>query len=261
MHAARSGAFIVDFLKRLWPRPATPKSPPPGRTSESLMAQGQLTEALAAVETEPADAVSMRLKGFCLEKLGRLDEALDSAEEAIKLEPRNLQGWVLRGQVLAGLDLPGEALACFEMALHLDPANEDARQGQVAALCVVSDEPRTRAQGWVKTGGRLVSGGHRAEALTCFMRACDADPTYVGAWANRGALLSQMGRHEDALACVQEAVRLNAEDDMAWYVKATVHAVSGDFATARTCLDTALRLNPGNTRARAYRERVIAELR
>jgi tetratricopeptide (TPR) repeat protein len=67
------------------------------RTAEALMI------AQSAVETNPSSAKAISLKGLCLERLGRMAEALDCYEKVIELKPDSAIDRIKVNQLRAGL--------------------------------------------------------------------------------------------------------------------------------------------------------------
>ncbi|NXI80361.1 TTC31 protein, partial [Rhipidura dahli] len=102
------------------PQPLQIRAPSPGTIEQSLMladhgiaaAQlGQHTEAVyaftVALELNPREHRLLGNRSYCLEKLGRYEEALADAEAALALRPGWPKGSFRKGKALRGLQVPG----------------------------------------------------------------------------------------------------------------------------------------------------------
>lgn len=74
-------------------------------------------------------------RAIILAKLGRLDEALASTDEAIRKGLRNPQVYNNRGEMLARLSKVDESVASFDEALKLNPRYSPAHFGKARTLC------------------------------------------------------------------------------------------------------------------------------
>ncbi|NXB98634.1 TTC31 protein, partial [Orthonyx spaldingii] len=104
------------------PQPLQPRAPSPSTVAQSLalaghgiMAaqMGQHTEAVwaftLALELNPWEHRLLGNRSYCLEKLGRYEEALADAEAALRLQPGWPKGSFRKGKALRGLQVPGAA--------------------------------------------------------------------------------------------------------------------------------------------------------
>lgn len=64
--------------------------------------------------------------------------------------------------------------------------------------------------------------GNYEEALKCYEKALEIDPSYKLGWLNTGSTLATMGRYDEALKSYDEAVRLEPNSADAWYNRAVV---------------------------------------
>ena len=62
-------------------------------------------------------------KGFALEKLEKLEEALECYNGLLKIEPGNTDAWNNKGFVLSKLGKSEDALECYNEAINIDPGN------------------------------------------------------------------------------------------------------------------------------------------
>jgi glycosyltransferase involved in cell wall biosynthesis len=92
------------------------------------------------------------------------------------------------------------------------------------------------------------------EALQCYERALDLDPTHVWAWYDKGQTLEKLGQYDQALQAVCEADRLLRADDgnRTWIHSelGTLFRLLKDRQQAKHQFETALRYNTRNRIAR-----------
>ena len=127
----------------------SPSGPPPGHemagTGDILMAQQLVARGnaadlpralelvdrgLAAMPAEakklPPSAVFWTVKGICLNRLGRKEEALKIFDLALELDPGYAIAWNNRGNVLDDLGRLEESLAAYDKAVALDPRDANS---------------------------------------------------------------------------------------------------------------------------------------
>jgi protein O-GlcNAc transferase len=160
--------------------------------------------------------------GLALQHLGRLDEALNSLDQALALAPDHIEAINSRGNVLLKLKRLAEALAAFDRLVALRPDLPEAfnNRGIVLkemdrpedALCSYDRAVALRpdyAEAIHNRGNALQRLDRLAEALASFDRALALKPGYADAFHNRGRVLQQFGRLDDALESYQRAVALS----------------------------------------------------
>ncbi|NWR04997.1 TTC31 protein, partial [Paradoxornis webbianus] len=104
------------------PQPVQPRPPSPSTIEQSLALaghgiqaaqMGEHTEAVwaftVALELNPREHRLLGNRSYCLEKLGRYEEALADAEAALALRPGWPKGSFRKGKALRGLKVPGGA--------------------------------------------------------------------------------------------------------------------------------------------------------
>ncbi|NWT90132.1 TTC31 protein, partial [Lanius ludovicianus] len=120
-------------------QPLQPRVPSPSTVEQSLMLAGhgiaaaqvgQHTEAVhaftVALELNPREHRLLGNRSYCLEKLGRYEEALADAEAALALRPGWPKGSFRKGKALRGLQRYAEAARTFEELLLQDGACAEA---------------------------------------------------------------------------------------------------------------------------------------
>lgn len=219
-----------------------------GRSTELMrirgaetFAQGRYEESAGlyrqVLERDPADFISYKALGFCLDKIGDSEEAM--AQLALALE-RGTTGDAERDRmeraeiyrILGGLAiLHGQAtrgIAAFRASLELDPerldprlklANALARTGHLAEALAEYDRVLAKAPDLatvlVKRATVLVNLGRREEAVATFRRAVDAAPADVGVRLRFAEALAYLGDQPGATAQRAAAAKLHGEGDAA----------------------------------------------
>lgn len=112
----------------------------------ALAQRGCLEEAVYCCGKElaldPKSRKALRLKAFCLNDLGRFEEALgslDALEETRSEERGGLFASIGRGYALMGLGRFGESIRCFDEALNARPGMKDALIYKGMALYLAGD--------------------------------------------------------------------------------------------------------------------------
>ncbi|XP_077638691.1 tetratricopeptide repeat protein 31 [Lonchura striata] len=176
------------------PQPLQPRPPSPSTVEQSLALaghgieaaqMGQHTEAVwaftVALELNPREHRFLGNRSYCLEKLGRYEEALADAEAALVLRPGWPKGSFRKGKALRGLQRYAEAAHAFEELLLQDGAcaeaaaqledcrallQQSSRPGgvPVSPFLLKAKEPLSLPAGWPTrscqdTGDKSVMGG------------------------------------------------------------------------------------------------------
>lgn len=212
-----------------------------------------LREAQLRTPTDPAVLFAL---GFCLEKVGETDEAIDAYESAIDInsdlrnaherlaaiylrrddlqlaithyehlcycEPDN----VAASLALAGLYLRTEqfddAIRRFEYAIAIDPENWEAQDDLVTAY---------------------VEAGRLDDAVDRLVTLIDRDPHCVENHVRLGDLLRDMGQDRAAADAFAHAVKLNPDHLEASIKLGAVNLRKGDYGQAMKAFTHATELN------------------
>ncbi|XP_030804334.1 tetratricopeptide repeat protein 31 isoform X1 [Camarhynchus parvulus] len=121
------------------PQPPQARPPSPSTVAQSLALAGHGIEAAqmgqhaeavwaftVALELNPREHRLLGNRSYCLEKLGRYEEALADAEAALALRPGWPKGSFRKGKALRGLQRYAEATRTFEELLLQDGAYAEA---------------------------------------------------------------------------------------------------------------------------------------
>lgn len=103
---------------------------------------------------------------------------------------------------------------------------------------------QTQAWEWIDRGISLGVLGREEEALACFDKALEMEPSDAAALTNKGSCLVRLGRHDQALICYDRALVSDPKDRVAWSNKAGCLETLGRLDEARRCIEEALRLEP-----------------
>ena len=101
--------------------------PDPLADGQKLLDAGEAQKALESFEkvlfAQPDNAAALLKKAAALEKMSRLDEALDFCDRALKRDQSQTVAFLQKGGLLNKLNRHTEALDCFEQALHTQDKN------------------------------------------------------------------------------------------------------------------------------------------
>lgn len=103
----------------------------------------------------------------------------------------------------------------------------------------------TIAAAWRGKGDGLMMTGRYDKALRSYERALEIDPASAAEWCRKGNALQMLLRFEDAMACYNEALRIDPEFAEAWNRKGSTLNRLGRYSEALDCFDRALEIDPG----------------
>ena len=186
---------------------------------------GRYEEAAECYETlvaiSPQDALAWSRRSAVLLRLGRHDEALRSCERAIEIHPDTAGFWGDHGVILLGAGQPDRALASFERALQLDAGDPTS---------------------WIRRGMALSELACYEEASASFARSSELDPGSELAYVYNCAALIELKRCERALPLAQRALEINPAQPLAWAVLGTAQAGVNRYREALVSVERAIEL-------------------
>jgi tetratricopeptide (TPR) repeat protein len=185
------------------------------------------------------------------------------AFHCLLLKPVNYNAYLLLASVAAGLGFHDLMRALYARAdsvsgtpIRLVPQEKNAlealvRNNKTEALqktlrglqskCSFSNG----AIAWRRKGdAALREYKGEAEALKCFDKALEINPTDAGAWSGKGIALDQLGRREEAMKCYDKALEINPGAAYVWSNKIGVLTYLKKFEEAIVCLDKLLEIEP-----------------
>ncbi|MEM2123825.1 MAG: tetratricopeptide repeat protein, partial [Methanolinea sp.] len=121
---------------------------------------------------------------------------------------------------------------------------------------------------WFKKGVDLYyRQGRFLDAIECFDRVIEMDPSHVDAWREKGVCLKELGRYEEALQCFDRVLDLNDRTPATYYARGEalerLGRERGDFTLyekAIECFDIVIQKEPDNVNAWNYRGVCFKEL-
>lgn len=91
------------------------------------------------------------------------------------------------------------------------------------------------ANAWFYKGEDLDKEGRPAEALACFEKALEIDPTAAYTWYSKGVALGKLARADEELASYDRALEINPSFAEAWFNKAVTLGTARRFREAIEC--------------------------
>ena len=209
-----------------------------GQTSTSAMAAalaphraGDWPAAIAAYDAvlarEPGHMDALHLKGATLAQSGQLDKAVPLLAQTFDQKPDRS----VRGDHLV------RALQQIGAAVRGDGPGDTTRLLPAAEAPLVA---------W---GMALMRLDRRAEALTCFDLAIEANPRSVYGHFHRGTALIGLERPDDALESLRQAVALRPDLTQAHGKIGNILNAQGDRRAAADCYRRVLEVEPENADA------------
>ena len=97
---------------------------------------------------------------------------------------------------------------------------------------------------WINKGVSLDNLGRYEEAIRCYEKALELDPSDDAAWHNKGGSLHHLGLYEEAIICFDKALELDAHNEKTWNNKGALLNFLNRYDEAIPCCDRALELDP-----------------
>lgn len=98
------------------------------------------------------------------------------------------------------------------------------------------------------------------EALACYTKSIDTDPTNAIYYCNRAAALSKLNKHEEAIDDCNEALKIDSTYSKAYGRKGLALSSLNRHKEAKVCLERAIELDPGNETFKQNLELVSTKL-
>lgn len=194
----------------------------------SIFYQEDFNGALAIVEkslkANPGDLRSRGLKGFCLARMGRWEEADEFLGKAIEASPHRAINFVLRGILVRDEEEKIRALEFFECAVQLDPYYVWGWEKLAQVLSSLgrhaeAEERLNEAESWlsdprlnVERSRALVAQERNIEALCQLDLALQRDPLLFGARVERVRVLIAQCRYLEAERSALAALEMRPRD-------------------------------------------------
>ena len=176
---------------------------------------------------EPNNALAHYRLGAVSEKLGAIDNAVRSYQEALRLNPgqsearQAMEGYYTnQGVMLRRNNQLDEAVGMFQQAVSLTPSSANAH---------------------FELGQTFEQRGQASEAISEYQEAVKIDVDKSAAHARLAALYAKQGQNERAVQEYQEVLRLNSQDPAAHHGLGVAYNELGQRDQAIASLQQAVR--------------------
>ena len=176
---------------------------------------------------EPNNALAHYRLGTVSEKLGAIDNAVRSYQEALRLNPGQSEArqaregyYVNQGGILRRNNQLDEAVRMLQQAIGLNPASANAH---------------------FELGQAFEQQGQANEAAREYQEAVKIDPDKSAAHTRLAALYAKQGQNERAVQEYREVLRLNPQDPVAYHGLGVAYNALGQRDQAITSLQQAVR--------------------
>lgn len=96
---------------------------------------------------------------------------------------------------------------------------------------------------WYNRGDAFAHLGCYENALDCFNRSLEIQPSHQAAWVFRGVMLIHLNRYEQALASCDQALEIQPDIKEAWIFRGVALHYLGRYKQAYASYDKALGVN------------------
>jgi tetratricopeptide (TPR) repeat protein len=194
-----------------------------------------------AVESDGNYAEAWAQSGFCNEKLGRHEQAIESSRKAVSLRP-SAESFFNIGLANFYLKQYREAAEAYRQAIKLDPYNSaDAHYalGLVYRDWGKADEEvqaykqaiRLRpdyVSAYERLGSRYIKSKKFNDAIEVFRQLAALRPGDSGPPNSLGEVYLELGRKDEALESFRQAIRLKPDFGKAYYNLGKCHLAMGN---------------------------------
>jgi tetratricopeptide (TPR) repeat protein len=161
--------------------------------------------------------------GVALERLGKVQEAIDHYEQALRLKPDFAGAHHNLGSALFQAGKVPEAIGHYEQAVRIKPDYAEAHNN---------------------LGVALMRQGRLQEAISHWEQALHLKPDYADAHSSLGNALFQAGRVPEAIGHYEQALRIQPNDADTHFNLGLALVQQGRLQEAISHWDQALRLKP-----------------
>jgi tetratricopeptide (TPR) repeat protein len=183
----------------------------------------------ARLEDNSFEAICFNAIALVQSDQGRIEEAIQSYDNAISLAPDQIFPWTNLGYLHRKLSHHEEARAAFQKAVdqngsdamawnglgdvyHESKQNEKAIQAYLKAIEFSSEY----AHSWCGLGNSQLDEGHLDEALRAHQRAIEIDRQTVESWLGLGDIYGLQESFESASMAYQTALEIDPKNALAW---------------------------------------------
>jgi len=205
-------------------------------------------------------------RGNALAGLNRIEESIFSYDKALELNPNNATVWNNRSEILRRVERYEEAAFSYEKFNELK--DDDPMVWHKLGLCFKAlhryEQALNSLNRAVALNPQPVHLCERAnilgslerfeEAMLCYDKAIELDPSHDFTWYNRGYLLSTLEQYEEAVFSFEKFNELKDDDPMVWHKLGLCFKALHRYEQALNSLNRAVALNPLEPMYRAYPE-------
>lgn len=134
------------------------------------------------------ESSSYRLKGLCLSKLDKHEEAMRCFDKSLEIDPNDTNTWYEKGNTLLDLGKYEAAINSYRELLKIYP------DGWLDV--------------WIRKGGLHALLDNNKEAVDCWDRALKINSDLAEIWFLKGQAFVRLARNDDAQYCFNKAMRL-----------------------------------------------------
>jgi len=220
---------------------------------------GLTGEMIQPPSAQKLEAWELSNKGFSLENVGILQEAIDCYHQALKLNPNLVWAHNNLGSAYAAQGKPDEAVREYREALSINPNDAMAHynlgnayhaQGKFDEAIWEHRETLTinpnYAEAHNNLGNAYKAQGKFDEAIWEHREALKINPNLAEAHNNLGIAYSAQGKLDEAIGEYREALRLNPNGVAAHFNLGIAYSAQGKLDEAIGEYREALRLNPND---------------
>lgn len=193
----------------------------------------------AALRSAPSFAMAHSNRAVALRRLGRLQDALASVDQALVRQSDLFDAHSNRCAILNDLNRPDEALNNADRAIALRPGDAQAHNNRGEAL--------RRLKRW-------------DEAIACYAVAIRIWPGFEEAHFNRGLVLIELDRFEEALMSIEQALAIQPRSAESHYIKGQILWRLRRLDEAVAAFDAAIAIQPDLAKAHGSRGETLREL-
>lgn len=174
------------------------------------------------------DPDALTARGMKCMQRGDARQAVELFAAATSLDPGHGEAWYGKGCAHAQLGEHDDAIQAYEQSArfageraslplyNLGVLYQELARPHDAVRCFrrVTESDPTMADAWINLGRLTDDAGHHVEAIQYYDTALELAPDDAMAWSNRGNSLRSLDRFDEALDSYQKALALD-EDDFA----------------------------------------------
>lgn len=224
---------------------------------EALSKLNRLTEAVTAcdlaIKTNKnwrnfTPAIAWYNKGLVQRKIGQVEEAITSFDQALALNPKDTNIWLEHGKALSAVGQFSQAAISYDFAVKLSPNYSLALAYQASNLNKFRNKESYEKA--IEATDKALQGDNQWG---------DSSPAL--AWEERGIALAGLQRYEEGLSSIERAIALNTKNPETWNNRAATQWFLGRYTEALASSDRAVTLNPKYAQAWFNRGRILRTLK